>query len=190
LRWDKEFGVDTARPVLLSDLIVPSTSLYAVHYIPISSPRFRKAMSILPIQHSEFTFVDLGSGKGKAVLLAAEFQFKRCVGVEFAKELHEAALRNFALYTGPRACTKIDSVCVDVLNYALPLEPLVLFLFNPFEAPVMERVLTNLRHSVEESPRPIWVVYYFPLERHVFERATFLSVHHDEGGFVMYRSAV
>src|ERR1700722_5150235 len=64
--WDEEFNVETARPVLMSQLSVESRNArFACHYEPIGAERFHKIMRGLEIDHSQFTFVDIGSGKGK-----------------------------------------------------------------------------------------------------------------------------
>src|SRR5260370_9926823 len=89
-------------------------------------------MASLPIEFDKFTFVDLGSGKGRTLLMAAEYPFRRIVGVELIAELHRAARQNIREYRSPtQRCVQIDSVVVDAREFELPEEPLVLYLFNP-----------------------------------------------------------
>ncbi len=78
----------------------------------------------LPIpDHSRFTFIDLGSGKGRILFLAAEYPYRRIQGVEFARELHSEAQENFRTFStgaGSSGAGKIESVCVDAGNFEFP----------------------------------------------------------------------
>jgi hypothetical protein len=43
-----------------------------------------------------------------------------------------------------------------------PETPLVLYLFNPLPEAGLRRVIRNLEQSLEQSPRPVWMVYHNP----------------------------
>ena len=78
IEWDRMFGVETAQFVPLSRLAILSKNrIYGTHYEPISSIRFQNALGELNIEHRNFLFIDLGSGKGKAILLAAAYPYQR-----------------------------------------------------------------------------------------------------------------
>jgi hypothetical protein len=110
----------------------------------------------------DFTFIDLGSGKGRVLLMASDYPFKRIIGVEFMPELHRAAQENIAGYSSDRQRRRlIESVCMDARDFQFPPEPLVVYLFNPFSESTFARVMENLRHSVEQSPRPVYIAYRF-----------------------------
>jgi len=47
-------------------------------------------MQAMPIDLSKFTFIDLGAGKGRALLMASDYLFQKIIGVEFMPELHHA----------------------------------------------------------------------------------------------------
>ena len=108
----------------------------------------------------DFTFIDLGSGKGRVLLMAADYPFKRIIGVEFMPELHRAAQENIAGYSSDRQ-RLIESVCMDARDFEFPPEPLVAYLFNPFSESTFAHVLEGLRRSVEQSPRPVYIAYRF-----------------------------
>ena len=108
----------------------------------------------------DFTFIDLGSGKGRVLLMAADYPFKRIIGVEFMPELHRAAQENIAGYSSDRQ-RLIESVCMDARDFEFPPEPLVAYLFNPFSESTFVAVLKNVRQSVEQSPRPVYIAYRF-----------------------------
>ena len=109
-------------------------------------------------------------------LLAAQFPFRKIVGVEFSLELHEIAERNLdAGKSTDRRCHDLTSVHADAAKFALPAGPLMLYFYNPFKEPVMRRVVENIRRSVSEDPRPVIVVYANPTCRHVLDRTEFLA---------------
>jgi hypothetical protein len=190
LEWDRTYGVETAAHVPLHRLTVPAqTALYGTHYEPISPACFRRVLDCLTISHEEFVFLDLGSGKGRALLLAAGYPFQRVLGVEFARELHERALANFHTYTGPRLCGRLESVLADATAFPFPPAPTVVFLYNPFEAEILTAVLANLRRSLESQPRPVYLLYYYPVAAHALESAPFLRLLRANDNFRVYANA-
>ena len=103
--------------------------------------------------------MDLGSGKGRVLLLASEYPFRRVVGIEFAQELNEIAERNVALYgSARRRCDDVRTVTADAADYLLPDEPVVLYLYNPFAPEVLRRHLERNRGSLESGSRPVYVL--------------------------------
>ena len=111
----------------------------------------------------EFVFVDLGSGKGRVSLLAAQHPFKSVVGVEFVPKLVRRARENLAsLQSRSKLSCQVHFVQRDAVEYEFPLMPLVLYLFNPFSDVVLRQVLSNLSDSLKQKPRPIFIMYYMP----------------------------
>lgn len=155
-RFDERHGVETAASVLAHELDTTSPNRrHAIRYEPSSASDFRRLMSKLRVDHAEFTFVDYGSGKGRVLMLAAEYPFKRIVGVEFARSLDRIARANVAT---AGADPRIELVYADAVEFDPPPGPLVLYLFNPFRAPVLEQVLALVRQSLARKPRPVYVV--------------------------------
>jgi hypothetical protein len=159
-RFDEETGVVTAGVVRLESLSVPAENRRLGHrYQPSDPETLRRTIAALPIRHEEFAFVDVGSGKGRALLVASEFPFERILGVELSEELNEIALRNIEAYSSPaQRCRTIEAVCADAAEYELPGLPLVLYFYNPFLEPVMRRVMANVGSSLAARPRPAYVV--------------------------------
>ena len=132
-------------------------------YQPTDPAVFREMMASLPIEFDPFTFVDLGSGKGRTLLMASEYPFRRIVGVELIADLHRAAEENIRVYhSATQRCTQIEAVCTDACEFVFPDTPLVLYLFNPLPEAGLQRVLRNLERSLEQSPRRVWIVYHNP----------------------------
>jgi tRNA1(Val) A37 N6-methylase TrmN6 len=112
----------------------------------------------------DFVFVDLGSGKGRTLLMASDYPFRRIVGVELLPALHRAAQENLSKYRSEsQKCFAIEAICGDATEFDFPNEPTVLFLFNPFPEAGLRRVMGNLENSLREHPRKTYVLYHNPL---------------------------
>jgi len=112
----------------------------------------------------DYTFIDLGSGKGRTLLMASDYPFHRIVGVELLPSLHEIAQENLRQYKNEsQRCFTLESICADATAFPLPAEPLVIFLFNPFPESGMRRLMANLEQSLRLHPRPAYVLYHNPL---------------------------
>jgi hypothetical protein len=110
----------------------------------------------------EFNFIDLGSGKGRVLLMAADYPFKRIIGVEFMPALHRAAQKNISGFASDRQrCRQIETLCMDARDFQFPSVPLVVYLFNPFSESTFALILENLRRSIEGSARPVYIAYRF-----------------------------
>jgi hypothetical protein len=115
----------------------------------------------------DFTFIDLGSGKGRTLLMASDYPFRRIVGVELLPSLHKIALQNLRQYKSEsQKCFALESICADATEFPLPEDPLVIFLFNPFPESGMRKVISNLEQSLRAHPRPVYVLYHNPMLEH------------------------
>ncbi|MGI9108047.1 MAG: class I SAM-dependent methyltransferase [Pyrinomonadaceae bacterium] len=163
-RFDARHGVRTAGCVDLRELGVEGQSVaHANDYEPINTKLFGKILRTLPIKHEDFVFIDFGSGMGRALLLAAEFPFRQIIGIEFSSRLHGIAEDNIRRYENPaRRCADVESVCTDAVAYAIPPAQTVFFLYNPFKETVMTNVLVNIRQSLKQHPREVWIIYVNP----------------------------
>ncbi len=170
--WDHRVDTTAANVGVLTRL---RGVLAGSQYQPADPVLFAESMAALPINFSRYTFIDTGSGKGRALLMACAFPFCRVIGIEIVPELHAAAERNLALIKPDRRkCEKIETWLGDARNFSFPSEPTVLFLFNPFPEWVLEAVVANLRLSLQQHPRKVWVVYHNPVLEHVLGGSGFL----------------
>lgn len=160
-RWDRVNGVDTAGSIQLAALDVVGPNRDKGNECVCTSPRsFDFIMRSLPADLAGYTFIDIGSGKSRTLLLASHYPFARIVGVEFARELVEIARRNIERYAGPcRRCRDLSVVEGDAAAYAFPQTPLVVYFYNPFSKDVFDVVLANLVASLRTAPRKCFVVY-------------------------------
>jgi predicted RNA methylase len=148
----------------------------------------RSALDGLSLHHSDFTFVDFGSGMGRVVLYAARLPFKQVIGVEFAEELHAAAEQNVRNTEGaPERLSPIRLYCMDATEFELPEGNLVCFFSNPFGEPVMERVIGRLTRSLVDQQRECMLIYLFPIHRAVIETDRHWEVLEERQSCVIYR---
>jgi hypothetical protein len=144
-------------------------------YQPTDAESFREMMAALPINFSDFTFIDIGSGKGRTLLMASEYSFRRIIGVEILPGLHQTAVDNITTFRSSRPRVHVESICMDAAEYVFPLEPLVVYLFNPLPEADLRRMLKRLEESVAQRPRQIWVVYHNPLLEKVVEASKIME---------------
>jgi hypothetical protein len=166
--FDRTHGVDTDGKfggwTYLSDLDIPGPNWIDGHdYLPIEPDRFKRVLDSLDIAFEDFTFIDFGSGKGRALLMASEYAFKDIMGLEFSPELHCVAQDNIRRYSPPtRKCGNIRSINVDFTDFALPPEPSVLFLFDPCRGRALAKVTAAIGMSLLACPRPVYIAYVAP----------------------------
>ena len=159
-------------------------------YIPARPASARAALQALPVRDPrDYTLIDIGSGKGRIMFLAAEYPFRRIVGVESVRELHAAAELNIQTYRSrARRCPSIEAVHARAQDYVWPVDPLVLFFFNPFPADVMTLVMQRVARSLEQSPRPLWLILLFPELAPIIHSETNLRLHEQTRKHHIYAS--
>jgi SAM-dependent methyltransferase len=127
----------------------------------------------LQLDYQRFRFVDIGSGKGRALLLASDYPFQEVIGIELSPELDRVARANVAQYTDAAGTElraqgalpnrpPVISIQGDATEFHWPSGPLVVYMWNAFTEQVMERVFQNLAASLAEEPRELYLVYMHP----------------------------
>ena len=162
-------------------------------YQPTESALFHEMLDALRQQsHSDFhdfVFIDLGSGKGRTLLMASDYSFRRIVGVELLPALHRAAQENLSKYRSEsQKCFAVESVCGDATEFSFPAEPMAIFLFNPFPESGLRRMIGNLEQSLQAHPREVYVLYHNPLLEHVLSESAALSRIGGTHQYSIYRS--
>ncbi len=175
-RYDRKYNINTTGVTQLVDVTCSSPNKeFGVCYEPTPIRTLKCMFSLLPADVSEFTFIDFGSGKGRTILYASNYNFRRIIGVEFGAELHAEAEQNIRTYRSrTRKCANVTSVNVDAATFALPEENCVLYFFHPFRQEVMAKVLENIERSHRCCPRKLIVLYYHPQCNEMMRQLTFL----------------
>jgi SAM-dependent methyltransferase len=122
--WEHDVNTTSATVTMRGRLIA---ALSGAPYQPTEPEAFRKMLNVSGVDFREYTFLDLGSGKGRTLLMASEFPFRRIIGVELVPELHAIAEKNVARFaSAEQKCRAIETVCADARDYEFPEEPVVL----------------------------------------------------------------
>lgn len=164
--FDQRYGVRTSGLVAGRDLKSgQSSDRHITAYYGIAPSvlealvgRWRRSRPQAPPE--EFTFLDIGAGMGRAVLLASQMEFRQVRGVELHPTLAAQARRNLRLWRAAgleRSSARIS--CRDAVSMLLPAGPTLAFLFNPFGAPVLRRLLAAWRKQLLARPRPLDLIY-------------------------------
>jgi SAM-dependent methyltransferase len=160
--FDRSLGVETAGSVGLWHLRIPSENRAdEERYQAVDPNALRRLLSGIETDWSSFTFIDLGCGKGRALIVANEFGFERLIGVEFAAKLAHTATRNCQ-----RLALRAEILSQDAAEFLFPPGKLAVYLNNPFGPRVLNRVLDHLS---ETNTRDSYVLYVHPLHRHCLD---------------------
>jgi len=178
--YDRKLNVETTKVVKISGLnttvdfteyeidelysATPSLLFKALHW-PVTSKDKRNA-----------TYVDVGCGKGRALMQGMKYGFKTLIGVEFIPSLAEHARYNLEhAKSAPASNIECNVVCQDIRNYKYPDTDLVLYLFNPFDPVVFRGFLDNLLEDLQNSPRQATLIYYHSHCSQMLEDCDFLE---------------
>ena len=189
-RFDRKFGVDTAGVIRHEELNIHGPSAgYATDYEAAPPMLLKEAIAGLRIRYQEFTFVDFGCGKGKALLVASAFPFDKIIGVELSPDLKAVAAENVRRYKGKaQQCRSLEVVGMDAAEFPLPASPLVCYFYNPFKEQVMMRVLKNIEGSLHKHPRELIIIYFNPQVDYLFQGVSFLTNIRRKAWCSIYRS--
>jgi SAM-dependent methyltransferase len=188
-RFDAAHGVTTEALVFLGELdperIGPALE-YATHYEPTPVAEAEALLDASPLAPQRASFVDVGAGMGRVVLLAARRPFRHVVGVEISPALVEIARENLAAAHGlARICTDVRFTAADAGSFAFPRGDLVVYLYNPFQAPVLERMLITLLGGSEQ--REVVLLYHTALEHETIAATEAFEIVADLGFGLVYR---
>ncbi|NWG29387.1 MAG: methyltransferase [Ignavibacteriaceae bacterium] len=157
--FELKYGVTTSKIVKREDLDISEISKeHSEEYKPTRIRHFRLLLKSLNLPE-ESVFIDMGSGKGRVLLMASMNNFKRITGVEISSRLCEIAKKNIAIYEKKlKRQLHIEVVNEDVLQYKIKNDENVFYFYKPFDNFVMETILERIKKSTSESPRKVWLI--------------------------------
>ena len=174
--FDVAHGTDTSGFVAITNLDHPEESrAHALPYVGSQPSIVRSVLEALPPLDS-FTFVDLGCGKGRPLLVASEFSFRDIVGVELSASLVQIAKHNAKLIAQrfPQR-TSIRIVLGDATQFQFPAGNLVIFMYNPFGDTAIAKVVEAVNAAItNNSNRVVYIVYYNPVAGQQFDASPLL----------------
>jgi SAM-dependent methyltransferase len=176
--FDLKWGVETSGLIPGRFLKTGHThDRYSTAYFGVAPSVFRallkrwqqRAKPVAPIE--QFTFIDVGAGMGRAMLLAAEYPFQRVVGIELNPLLVKVAQHNLEIWrVAGRARTQMQVICGDAVDAPFVKGPCLVFLFNPFGPSVMRRLLKRLAVDFAERAGQLDLLYVNHEQERVIER--------------------
>jgi SAM-dependent methyltransferase len=171
--FDRFHGTDTSGTATTKHLPVSAAIRdHAIDYAGSQPNVLRLALAKLPKLNS-FTFLDLGCGKGRALLVASEFPFRDILGVELSSKLAQTTIRNAKIVSSRFPNRTAVRVSVgDASTYPLPAGDLVIFLYNPFSATLVANVVAGIEAALANEDRSIYVIYYNPIAGHCFDASS------------------
>ena len=179
IKRGSKYNINTIKRVSLSNLTISdgdktkSSPYEALNYFILEN-LLDNFCKLFP---NEKNLVDAGSGKGRIMVAAAHYGFKNITGVDFAKELCEAAEKNINKIKPKLPGTTFTVHCKDILNYQINADDNVFFLFNPFNKEIMEKFSERIDQSVKKYPRTIYFIYANPQQKNVLLEKGFKEIY-------------
>jgi SAM-dependent methyltransferase len=187
VEYDWEHRVDTTSATV--DWRARLLGVFHSPYQATEPALFQEMMAALRVAFDEFIFIDLGSGKGRTLLMASDYPFRKIIGVELLPELNQIAQENLRKYSSAnQKCRALESICGDACEFQFPAESIVLYLFNPVSESGLERVIGNLERSLIENPRRVLVLYHNPEHEQILARSAQLKKIGGTHQYVIYEA--
>ena len=174
MKGEKKYNLETVKINRLNDEKITSQNLtHASIYQASSYYLVEKAFSFLKDEKVNYGIVDFGCGKGRVLVLAAYYGFKKIKGIDFSTNLCIEAEANIEKIIPVFPETVFDVICADAADYKIQKDENCFFFFNPFDEVIMLKVVRNILSSLKEYPRKVYVIYINPLHKEIFLSAGF-----------------
>lgn len=169
--FDRKYGTDTGGYLGPEDLVKGRANDAHNHGYSAIAPsvfheacrRWRETLPAVSGRIEAYSFVDVGAGKGRALLLAAELPFRKVIGVELSEELALAAQKNVARWNrAARPKAKISVVQQDAAKFRWPRTPLLVYLYNPFACSLVAQMAESLAAVAAAGSGLVDLVYINP----------------------------
>ncbi|MBI5674182.1 MAG: class I SAM-dependent methyltransferase [Nitrospirae bacterium] len=175
--FDKKYGVMTSGVTESSEAGIADETArsLAVGYVPTREVVIRHILesTTKELDLNEFTFVDLGCGKGRTLIVAAQLPFKEVIGVELSPLHCEVAEANIKRYLSdgkqPALCRNVRVSCANAANFVFPDTNLLIYMYRPFLGPIFKHVADNLRRFQAVTGHRVLIAYSCPVEELMLE---------------------
>lgn len=165
-RAARHYGLDCFRKVDLGQIgiVNPECSPYE----PTDYLTFQQFMKLTPPKDGD-TLLDLGSGMGWVVIMAALYPFQKVIGVEISPQFNVIAEKNLNGVREKLRCKDVQLVTSNAADYSIASDVTHIYLFNPFSGEILKKVFQNIRQSLSTHPRNCVIMFKNPrnLERDV-----------------------
>ncbi|MGO9016256.1 MAG: hypothetical protein ACLQF0_14900 [Dissulfurispiraceae bacterium] len=189
--FDLRYGTNTTGVVEVDDLNIGATDRKnAYKYQAANYYILQKLLTTLKMDFGDSVLIDFGSGKGRVLLVALEYGFKRLIGVEISQALCAICEDNLRIYRRNKKkydATKVEISNIDAAKYPIPDDADIFFFYNPFGEEVFIKVIDNIEESLRLHRRSIYILYINPVFRDVLENKGFhclLDLHREAVIFI------
>lgn len=171
IRGEKQYGISTIGLDNLSDIVSKEDRLHVSTYEPVNY--YTAGWLLDQMKTTDTTFLDVGCGRGRVLVMAAAYGFKNIIGIDFSQRLCDQAAS---------VCKDlpVTITCADARMYEIPDTVGVIFLFNPFDAAIMSEFILRVSESLLRKKRPLTVLYANPQCKDLWLEAGFIET----GSFV------
>lgn len=174
IKGEKKYQIDTIRIDNLQHQKIKSNNLkHASIYQATNYFIIEKAFEFLRNDNANHYIVDFGCGRGRVLVVAAFYGFKKITGIDFGESLCREAELNIGKIKPLFPQTNFEIICDDAVNYSIENDTNVFFFFNPFDEIVMLQIVKNILSSLKKNARKIYIVYINPLHKEIFLSAGF-----------------
>ena len=178
IKGEKKFGINTTGVDNLKNLEKKGIDISnATIYMPVSYDvldEFFTKINLASYHH----FLDIGSGKARAMCVAASYGVPKISGIELSKELYLQGNENIRLTQEKFPATKMKAFNNDAFYFEIENDVDCIFMFNPFDEMIMSAVLENIETSLAHNPRKISIIYINPLQKELFKEWGYKEVFH------------
>jgi 2-polyprenyl-3-methyl-5-hydroxy-6-metoxy-1,4-benzoquinol methylase len=169
LRGEKKYKINTTSFNNLARFNITGNQLaHATEYMPVSYFTMEQLLFHLPEKALAGTFLDIGCGKGRAMCVAAHYGFSKVKGIDFAEEMIHTAEKNLRITKQHYPQLEYDVLWKDVTALEIGKDVSTVFLFNPFDEVLMKTVIQKITASLQDNPRPFYVLYASPRHEELF----------------------
>jgi SAM-dependent methyltransferase len=146
--FDEQWGTETEKIVWLTN---PGSEnfVHGVRYEACSPAACRWAIENAPVDLARFYFVDVGCGKGRPLLIASQYPFKRLVGVDYSTGLCHQAQANLTVAGVSRS--RFEICCRDAADFEFKMHNTFAYLHNPFDHQILRPVLKRMSQLAETN---------------------------------------
>lgn len=127
------------------------------HYGDSGGPNLRSILDKINITPND-AVIDIGCGKGGALITLSKYPFKKLSGIDLSPELIKIAQTNF----DKLGIQKIKLLCCDASNFSDLDEFNYIYMYHPFSCQIMEKVMINISNSLIRCPRDFNILYNSP----------------------------
>lgn len=161
--FESWLGVSTNGIVQLPELGIDASA--GNEYGPTSYSALYTILSRCSVRPGEDVFLDVGCGKGRALIVAGYYPFRRIIGIDLSTELDSVAQENLHRLRKKLRCTNISTFICDATLYDVPHDITIIYFNYSFDGDIFIRFLSKVRQSLVQCPRRLRLICNIPIIR-------------------------